>query len=295
MKPFILIVEDNEDLLFNLKLTLEFNGYDVATATNGVQALTILQETDRIPDLIISDIMMPEMDGYEFFKIISENPIWNTIPFVFLTALVSPEDIKIGKMLGVDDYLVKPFKEDDLLATIQGKIARRLKSKSLTQNLSNLLHSLNIKVTPSMKMDDRELSAIFFIVKWDDKLGPLLQDYYPRRKLPYSIETIGFQLFNSATAIYGQDKIYEANGLLLNIENIDQMGYVFFEAIPDQESRGKQRPFMLGLITPTINYFESLKIREVMGELAIKIKEGRPWNIQNYWEKVVEILRSPLL
>ena len=65
MKPLILVVEDNSDLLFNLRLILESNNYKPITARNGKEALKILSELDQAPDVIISDIMMPEMDGYE--------------------------------------------------------------------------------------------------------------------------------------------------------------------------------------------------------------------------------------
>ena len=127
LKPIVLLVEDNVDLLYNLRITLEFNEYEVLTAKNGLEAIELLQRQKDLPHLIVSDIMMPQMDGYDFFKTVSENPLWSSIPFIFLTALTSSKEIRFGKMLGVDDYILKPFKEDDLLASIAGKIARSQK------------------------------------------------------------------------------------------------------------------------------------------------------------------------
>ena len=77
MKPLILVVEDNDDILLNIKLTLEFNNFDVITANNGKEGLKVLNDQKKVPEIIISDIMMPEMDGYDFFKSVSDNPIWS--------------------------------------------------------------------------------------------------------------------------------------------------------------------------------------------------------------------------
>ena len=97
MKPLILIVEDNVDLLYAIKLNLESNKFKVIAAKNGKNALNILSNLDEVPEVIISDIMMPEMDGYEFFTEVSKIPKVNQIPFIFLTAKSSPEDIRFGK------------------------------------------------------------------------------------------------------------------------------------------------------------------------------------------------------
>ena len=92
-RPLILIVDDNEDILFHLGIIIEENGYQTQTATSGADALELLSNIKELPDLIISDIMMPEMDGYEFFVEVSSNPLWYRIPFIFLTAKSTPEDI----------------------------------------------------------------------------------------------------------------------------------------------------------------------------------------------------------
>ena len=297
MKPVLLIVEDNLDVLYNLKLTLEFNGYGVVTAENGFKAIEILSNLDppNLPNLIISDIMMPEMNGYDFFQKVSENILWNSIPFIFLTAKTSPQDIRFGKMLGVDDYLVKPFKEEDLLASIAGKIARSQKIESINKKVEELFSNLKINTTPSLSESEKS-SVVLIYCLWDDRLGPTLIQHYPKQvNLPLAIENIAYQLFNGVASIYGQTRMREAQGVLLNIENIKSQGFTYFDAIDDERARGLQRPFMVGVIAPRINYFESLRIKEVLSEITPLIKRGKEWNPEKYWNKISKILSTPLV
>ena len=121
-KDVILVVEDYEAILFNLRLLLELQDYEVLTAKNGREALEVLNNSIKRPDLIISDILMPEMDGYDLLEKVSNNPKWNMIPFIFLSAKASPDEIRQGKLLGVDDYLTKPIDEELLLSLIKNKI-----------------------------------------------------------------------------------------------------------------------------------------------------------------------------
>lgn len=122
IKPVILVVEDNPDVLFNIEVSLEANGYTVKTATTGKEAIKKLSEKEVIPDLIVSDIMMPEMDGYELYQVLGNDPTWKEIPLLFLSALATPDDIRFSSILGVKDYITKPFKEEDLLSMIERKL-----------------------------------------------------------------------------------------------------------------------------------------------------------------------------
>ncbi len=295
MEPLLLVVEDNPDVLYNLKLTLEFNEYEVITAENGLEALEILSKLVNPPDLILSDIMMPKMNGYDFFKTVSENPIWSMIPFIFLTARTSPTDIRFGKMLGVDDYILKPFKEEDLLASIAGKITRNKKNFSVNRKIGDLFTSFQIDTLPSISEQEKS-TVVLLYVEWDDKNGPTTRIYFPTdMDLPISIQSVGFQLFNGVASIYGQSKITDAQGILLNIENINRQGYIYFDSIPDKHSRGREIPFMLGVISHKINYFESLRIREVFQEITPKIKARENWEVQSSWSKISKILMTPVL
>jgi putative two-component system response regulator len=118
----ILIVEDNDVLRQGLQELLESDGYAVLTAVHGLDALE--QMKTRPPDLILSDIAMPEMDGYMFFDRVRSKPEWVSIPFIFLTARRGREDIFTGKKLGVEDYLVKPMTRQELVTTVRSRLTR---------------------------------------------------------------------------------------------------------------------------------------------------------------------------
>lgn len=121
-KVCILAVDDEPDLLDNIGLALEAEAYRVLTANDGIEALAVLQ-TESV-DLILADIAMPNMNGYQLYEQVRENPKWRAIPFIFLTARRLDSDIRYGKEMGVDDYLTKPIRAADLLAVVRGKLRR---------------------------------------------------------------------------------------------------------------------------------------------------------------------------
>jgi putative two-component system response regulator len=118
----ILIVEDNDITRKGLQIIIENGGYKVLAASDGIEALKIMEVSQ--PDFILSDIAMPGMDGYELYQNIRSRPEWVTIPFIFLTARGGREEVYKGKMLGVEDYLVKPIDREELLATIRTRLSR---------------------------------------------------------------------------------------------------------------------------------------------------------------------------
>lgn len=119
----ILVVEDDHALLNGIADLLDISGYDVLQARNGLEALKILN-TSNLPDLIISDIFMPKMDGYKLLESVRANPDWVSIPVIFLTAKGEKQDIRDGKLRGVDDYIPKPFDYEDLLAAVERGLNR---------------------------------------------------------------------------------------------------------------------------------------------------------------------------
>ena len=118
----LLVVEDDPAMLIALRDILNGAGYQVITAGNGEEALKAL-ETYK-PTLILSDIMMPIMDGIELFEEVRKQPYGTTIPFIFLTARGTREDIFAGKTLGVDDYITKPITSRELLAAVKSRLLR---------------------------------------------------------------------------------------------------------------------------------------------------------------------------
>ncbi|MCZ7540339.1 MAG: response regulator [Anaerolineae bacterium] len=133
-KATILVVEDDLHLLEGIRDILAINGYEVWTASNGQVGLQVLQDQARAPDLIVSDIMMPRMDGYDFFEAVRAESTWVHIPFIFLTAKGEHEDVKRGKRMGAEDYVIKPFDADDLLVAVSAKLERRQQIERHWQN-----------------------------------------------------------------------------------------------------------------------------------------------------------------
>ncbi len=150
----ILVVEDHDLLLLAIRDILEMEGYEVETAIDGVDALEKMQE--RIPDLIVADIMMPRMDGYALFEEVRSYPRWVQIPFIFLTARAEKEDRLKGKALGAEDYITKPFDPQELIIAVRARLGRAqaireasiAEFESLKQQIITLLsHELRTPLT----------------------------------------------------------------------------------------------------------------------------------------------------
>jgi putative two-component system response regulator len=118
----ILLVEDSEVLRQGLKSLLEQENYQVITGENGREALEKMAL--KTPDLILADILMPEMDGYALFEAVRAKPEWISIPFIFLTARRERKHILAGKRLGAEDYLLKPVSPEDLFIAIRSRLGR---------------------------------------------------------------------------------------------------------------------------------------------------------------------------
>lgn len=139
-KAKLMLVEDDKHLLLGLREILELAGYTVDIAENGREALDLLNtHAQNPPDLIVSDIMMPYMDGIELLRHVREQERWVNIPFVFLTARGEKTDIHLGKHLGVDEYVVKPFDTDDLLVVIESRLKRHRDISEANTKIINLI------------------------------------------------------------------------------------------------------------------------------------------------------------
>ena len=135
-KTKLLLIDDEKPLLQNLKQILEFEDFEVVTAGNGIEGLS--QYEKESPDLVICDIMMPEMDGYGFIKNLRIKGYTST-PFIFLTAKSDYDDLREGMSFGADDYLVKPVKSSQLLEAINIRLQRKREiNKKLEAQLSQI-------------------------------------------------------------------------------------------------------------------------------------------------------------
>jgi DNA-binding response OmpR family regulator len=142
----ILVVEDDASLLGGIRDILKLHRFQVLTASDGKEALNLLQNQRTLPNLIVSDIMMPGMNGFEFCEAVRSQPQWANIPFIFLTARNRKVDLLEAKSLGADDYVTKPFAADDLVVAVKARLARQ---NSLTSSVTAVRTASNTTSSPS--------------------------------------------------------------------------------------------------------------------------------------------------
>jgi CRP-like cAMP-binding protein len=138
----ILLIEDNTEMRENTSEILELAGYNVIAAENG--KFGVDQAVKHLPDLVVCDVMMPELDGYGVLHILSKNPKTAGIPFIFLTAKAEKEDFRKGMNLGADDYITKPFNDVELLDAIETRFRKtELLKKEFSRNIEGLNEFIN--------------------------------------------------------------------------------------------------------------------------------------------------------
>ncbi len=120
--PRILVAEDEKDIRELIAFTLRFAGFDVLLATNGVEAVEVAQA--QRPDLVILDVRMPRMSGYEACRRLKENPQTASLPVVFLSAKGQDSEIQQGLESGAEEYILKPFAPDELIQQVQDILNR---------------------------------------------------------------------------------------------------------------------------------------------------------------------------
>jgi len=165
-KSRVLVVEDDTHLLEGIRTVLELDGYAVETAENGKQALDLLHSDHPLPELIVSDIMMPLMSGIELLSEVRKQREWVKIPFIFLTARSERSDVQRGKQLGVDDYLIKPFDAPDLLIAVEARIKRQ---KAINEVASGEMIDLKQRILAILNHEFR--TPLTFIVAYADMLN----------------------------------------------------------------------------------------------------------------------------
>ncbi|MFN0033764.1 MAG: response regulator [Saprospiraceae bacterium] len=155
----ILVIEDHPDVRENLAEILTLSGYEASTAENGKIGAAKAQE--ELPDLILCDIMMPELDGYGVLHILSRQAKTTDIPFIFLTAKAEKEDFRQGMSLGADDYITKPFDNVALLQTIESRLKKserlRVASQPSGGSLERFIDEARAMEAIKNLSDNREL------------------------------------------------------------------------------------------------------------------------------------------
>jgi two-component system sensor histidine kinase/response regulator len=163
-KPLILVVDDIPKNLQVIGALLNGKGYDIAFASNGVEAIQAIENT--IPDLILLDIMMPEMDGFEVAERLIKNPLYSHIPIIFITGRADTSDVLKGFKVGAVDYITKPFNAPELLSRVKTHITLKTSQdilKSKNQELENTKKELQKTIASKDK---------FFSIIAHDLKGP---------------------------------------------------------------------------------------------------------------------------
>lgn len=174
----ILIIEDNADMRDNIAEILELADYEVVTAANGKEGIKLTKSEK--PDLIICDIMMPELDGYGVLSILSKDSDTADIPFIFLTAKAEKQDMRKGMEMGADDYLTKPFTDADLLNAIKARFDRHQKIKNILQgNETSFENVQNFFDTASLQMSIDKLTKGHKIITVSKKDMLFREGKYP--------------------------------------------------------------------------------------------------------------------
>lgn len=161
MKKKILVIEDEQDIRRDITKILSMNGYEVYQAENGTEGIKMAYS--HLPDLIISDIMMPEIDGYGVLRELQKSPQTSTIPFIFLSAKSARNDIREGMNLGADDFITKPFDFDEILEAVKKRLEKvektekkyNTKYEALAENLRNYLpHEIRTPLNVILGLSD---------------------------------------------------------------------------------------------------------------------------------------------
>jgi two-component system sensor histidine kinase/response regulator len=163
------VVEDDPSMLEIISFLLEDEGYKIMRANNGQAGLSVLE--DHLPDLIISDVMMPGMDGFDFYEHVHDRTEWGQIPFIFLTAKGQRTDIRRGMGLGADDYLTKPFEPEELLSAVRVRLARSAEARVAIGKVSS---DLSERIIQTLTHEFRTPLAL--VVGYTDLLDSSGQD-----------------------------------------------------------------------------------------------------------------------
>jgi len=206
-KERILIVEDNDILREGLHILIEAEGFRVISAEHGLDAIEKM--SGNCPDLILSDISMPEMDGFEFYEAVRKQPEWVTIPFVFLTARGERDDVFASKRLGVEDYLVKPVAREELITTIRSRLDRH--QQLMLAQLQQAYESSLILLANAIELRDKYTRGH---VERVTHYAMLIAE-----KMDMTITQIGHLRFGAILHDIG--KIYISENILCKAESLD--------------------------------------------------------------------------
>ncbi len=293
MKPLVFLVEDDDVLIKNFEIYFDMHDYDLVTALNGKKGLEILSKLERPPDIIISDILMPIMDGYEFYMKVSEKTEWSRIPFFFLSGKTEPDDVRFGKMLGADDYITKPFSPKVLLEKIRIKIKDSREIKKTSKKVEEKLKDILKFEEPSLEKFSRADFYYLFRMGWDENEGPIILEYFPKNLIPsLNLEELTTQLYSTLIKIYEFEQALEKKQFIMRIVKNLIDAYALIDKMEENAiitPKSGKGTFMICAITPNFHYLNSKRIREILTQIAFNLKTNKEWSIKDYWEDLTQI------
>ncbi|MEO8933211.1 MAG: response regulator [Xanthomarina sp.] len=225
----ILIIEDNRDIREVTAASLKLSGYNVSTAENGKIGVEMAYQV--MPDLILCDIMMPELDGYGVLKALNESNHTASIPFIFFTAKNEKIDMRKGMNSGADDYLTKPFSLKELLDAIESRLKRH---DFLKKEFSRTIHGVSQFVEDASKyLDLEDLSRDFTLLKFKKKESIFMEGsaaislYFIESGVVKTFKTTGkgkemVTDLNTAGQFFGQLSLLTDNGTYIESATVIQ-------------------------------------------------------------------------
>ena len=266
----ILLIEDDSALRENTAEMLELSGYTVITASNGRIGIEKAKETH--PNVIVCDIMMPEVDGYGVLESLSHDKETQHIPFIFLSAKTEHKEVRKGMDMGADDYLTKPFEEEELLSAVESRLA---KSQLLVQVMESNVAEKERREDEDTIRNLNELKNFF------DDNGEILD--YDKGEVIYKEGAHSNNIFLILKGIVKSHKMDE-NGkeLITELHKPDDfLGFTSFEdAVPYQESATAVEDVELAVVSKNVlkniltkSNAVSLELMNVLTENLSEIKE----------------------
>lgn len=263
----VLLIEDDTSLRKNIEELLDLSGFTVFTLSNGKTAAALAEK--ECPDIVLCDIMMPEADGYEVLAQLSSNQSTRHIPFIFISAKTEHYEVRKGMNLGADDYLTKPFDEEELLSAIHSRLEKAQQRQSLLAVQEEMSHKEDdIRSLNELKnfFDDngrqiflKKGEALYTIGEHSNTIYLILKGVVKCCVLDEN----GKELI---TAIYAEDDFLGFTSLT---ENIPHQEYAI--ALEDVELAGISKTQVKAILEK--NQKVSLELMNIMVENVTQIKK----------------------
>ncbi|MFM6976197.1 MAG: response regulator [Sphingobacteriaceae bacterium] len=216
-KTLILIIEDNNDIRESAAEILELAGYEVQQADNGKTGVEMAISHE--PDLILCDIMMPELDGYGVLYLLGKNPKTAATPFIFLTAKAERIDMRKGMEMGADDYLTKPFDDVELLNAIESRLGKKMKQQAFYSPTLDSIKNMPLSADGLKELDKlieecriRKINKKQ-VIYYEGDAVPGIYLVLSGKVKTVKMSPDGRELL---TGMYAQDEYFGVNAILMN-------------------------------------------------------------------------------